>query len=244
MKRPHPIPLLVCLACLLVFAIGARAGVTIDVVLQDPYSPDDPVGPGCVFAGYYGNGVSSGYCMDVILRSSSELLDFSVSVKYEGENGLALASMYEWFGVALGPFTKCGGLLACGFPPPGCHPASGLADNDEIVQSFDCVVDEGADPPTLGAGTYKIGTAIWDTTAMTAGTSGIAAHIDDLVDGFTAVINGNIVDIGSEVVLNFVSLQDPTPVPSISAWGYAVLFSGVMGIGLVLGARRRRPSGR
>jgi hypothetical protein len=79
---------------------------------------------------------------------------------------------------------------------------------------------------------------------MTPGLASIAAQIDDLVDGFSAVINGNVVDVSSEVVLNLVSFGDPAPVPSISVWGYAVLFSGVMGIGLLLGARRRRPPGR
>jgi len=241
MRRPHPISLLACLACLLVFVNGAQAGVTIDVVLQDPYSADDPVGPGCVFTGYYGNSVSTGYCMDVIMRSTSELVDFSVSVEYEGDNGLALASMHEWTGVALGPFYKCGGLLMCGTPPPFCRPVDGLAENGEIIQSFDCTVEEFADPPTLPTGTYKIGTLIWDTSGLTPGSTSIAAYIDDLVDEFMVVINGNVIDISSEVVLNSASLEKAAPVPSISFSGYAVLFSGVMGIGLVLAARRRGP---
>jgi hypothetical protein len=39
MRRRYPIPLLAGLACLLVFANGARAGVTIDVVFQDATVP-------------------------------------------------------------------------------------------------------------------------------------------------------------------------------------------------------------
>jgi hypothetical protein len=244
MRRCHPIPLLAGLACLFVFANGAQAGVTIDVVFQDPYSADDPVGPGCVFMGYYRTTVSTGYCMDVIMRSTSELVGFSVSVQYEGDNGLELASMYEWRGVILGPFAKCGGLTMCGVPTNFCRPVSELADHGEIIQSFDCTVEPPSHPTLLGAGTYRIGTLIWDTSGMTPGLASIAAQIDDLVDGFSAVINGNVVDVSSEVVLNLVSFGDPAPVPSISVWGYAVLFSGVMGIGLLLGARRRRPPGR
>jgi hypothetical protein len=244
MRRPHPIPLLACLACLLVFAVGARAGVTIDVVFQDPYSADDPAGPGCVFTGYYGTTVSTGYCMDVIIRSTIELVNLSVSVEYEGDNGLELASMYEWTGVTLGPYFKCGGLIMCGVPTNFCTPASGLEDQGEIIQSFDCVVHPESHPTLFGAGTYRIGTVIWDTSGLTPGIASIAAYIDDLADGFSTVINGNVVDISSEVVLNSASLQKATPVPSISVWGYAVLFSGVMGIGLVLAARRRRPPRR
>ena len=238
MRRPHPIPLLAGLACLLVFANGARAGVTIDVVFHDAYSFGDP-GPGCVFTGYHGNSVSAGYCMDVIMRSTSELVGFSVSVQYDSDYGLVLASMYEWKGVGVS-FNKAGSVAK------SCLPTSGLADYGESIRSFDCIVEAPFNPPTLGAGTYRIGTLIWDTSAMTPGPMWIAAYIDDLVDGFMAVINGNVVDVSSEVVLNPASFPDPdpTPVPSISVGGYAVLFSGVMGIGLVLAARRRRPPRR
>jgi len=233
MRRIHPLPLLVCLACLLVFTIGARAGVTIDVVFQDPYSPD--WGPGCVFTGYYGNSVSTGYCMDVIMRSTSELVGLGVSVRYDSDDGLAVASMYEWKGVGVS-FDKAGN------PAKSCLPTSGLADFGEQISSFDCIVGYPGEKPTVGPGTYRIGTVVWDTSGMALGPIWIWAYIDDLVDGFMAVINGNVVDISSEAVLNPVSFPDPdpTPVPSISVWGYAVLFSGVMGIGLVLAARRRR----
>jgi hypothetical protein len=245
MRIPSPIPLLSGLAWLLVFASGARARVTIDLVFQDPWTPGNPEGPGCVFTGYYGNSVSTGYCMDVVMRSTSELVNFSVSVQYDGDDGLVLASMYEWAGPAVGPEVKCGPEAKCGVPQ-FCRPESGLADHGEIIQSFDCTVEEPSNPPVLGAGTYRIGTVVWDTSGMTPGPQWIVPYIDHLFDGFMAVINGNVVDISSEVVLNPASFPDadPTPVPSISIWGLAGLFSLVLGIGLVLAARRRGPPGR
>ena len=98
MKRPYPAALLAGLACLLVFASGARAGVTIDVVFQDAYAPSgvtlnpgDSAAPGCVFTGYYRASVSTGRCMDVVMVSTDELIAFSVAVTYDNDDdGLAL----------------------------------------------------------------------------------------------------------------------------------------------------------
>ena len=76
MSKPYSIALLAGLSCFLVFANGARAGVTIDVVFQDGIFPTGitinagDAGPGCTFRGYYGNAVSTGYCMDVIMKST------------------------------------------------------------------------------------------------------------------------------------------------------------------------------
>ena len=185
----------------------ARAGVTIDVVFQDAtvpsgitLSPGDP-GPGCTFSGYNGNSVSTGRCMDVVLKSTDDLVAFSGSVSYENDKGLELVSMYEWRGVGVS-FGK-------GLPHPvvqSCTPEGGLSDNGGLLQSFDCSIPEPTNPPVLPAGTYKVGTTVWDASCLTwtefeGVTVVVAAYIDDSVDVVTAVRNGNIVDISDEVVV-------------------------------------------
>ena len=104
----------------------ARAGVTIDVVLHDgtghalTFIEGDP-GPGCSFGGYYGGSVTIGRCMDVILITTDPLVIASGSVDYDTDNGLAVASMYEWKGVGV-LFDGKGG------PTRSCEPLGGLDD--------------------------------------------------------------------------------------------------------------------
>jgi hypothetical protein len=84
----------------------ARAGVTFEVVFQDGAGSaltitEGDAGPGCSFGGYYGGGVATGRCMDVILRTTWPGILASTSVTYESDDGLALAAMYEWAGVGV-----------------------------------------------------------------------------------------------------------------------------------------------
>ena len=89
MSKPHPIALLAGFACLLGFASGARAGVTVDVLFQDgtgrglTITGGDYWAPGCSFGGYYGRSVSTGRCMDVVLTTTQPLLGFGVGVDYD-----------------------------------------------------------------------------------------------------------------------------------------------------------------
>jgi len=200
-------------------AQDARAGVTVDVLFEDGtghvlpiwsadwVSPGHLGGPGCTFSGYYGRTVSSGRCMDVILRSTYDLISVSTSVDYQSDNGLALASMNEWQGLGVS-FNKSGTVQA------SCDPAGGLVDNGAILQSFDCAIPEPNNPPVLTAGTYRIGTIVWDTADMIweGDSQTIAAYIDDLVDGVSAVINGNVVDVTSSVVLESAVLNVIAPI--------------------------------
>ena len=138
----------------------ARAGVTIDVVFEGATSQSgitinagDEGGhclchPECYYP-------SPGYCMEVILTTTDPIVGMGVSVTYDSDNGLALESMYEWKGVDVS-FNKAG------TPQKACAPAGGLADNDETIQSFDCIIAPPSNPPVMPAGTYKIGTIIWD----------------------------------------------------------------------------------
>jgi len=198
MQKCLALVLLVTLSWIGGLAQDARAGVTIDVVFQDATTPSGhwatpgAPGPGCVFQGYYGkrdgSGVSWGHCMDVILTSTVPMVSLSMSVIYESYNGLALAAMYEWKGVAVGSGKQSG----------TCSPTGGLADNGGILQSFDCSIAVPVNPPVLPAGTYRIGTIVWDTSGwFFAGQETILTYIDDLVDGVGAIINGNVIFLTS-----------------------------------------------
>jgi len=225
---------LVCVAGLAAsVAQDTRAGVTIDVVFLDATSPSGitidagDAGPGgCGPCGAYYCYVSSpGYCMDVILTTTDSIVGMSVSVTYDGDNGLALDSMAEWVGVGVS-FNKVGTLQKA------CAPAGGLADNGGILQSFDCIIPEPNVPPMMDPGTYHIGTIIWDTSATTPGTEMIQAVLAG-GDAVTAAINGNVVDVSASVVLGSHML---TIIPEP---GTAALL-GLGFVGLFLAARRRR----
>ncbi|MBW1686843.1 MAG: hypothetical protein JRS35_17465 [Deltaproteobacteria bacterium] len=142
--------------------------------------------------------------MDVILTSTVPIIGLSVSVTYDSDNGLALAAMHEWKGVGVA-FNKAG------VPQRFCSPTGGLVDNGGVLQSFDCSIGPRFNPPTLAAGTYKIGTIVWDTTGFTPGQETIAGYIDDLRDGVAAVINGNVVFLISAdiVVRSHLLTSDP-----------------------------------
>jgi cysteine-rich repeat protein len=147
-------------------------------------------------------------------------------------------------------------------------------------------------PPVLPAGTYRIGTIVWDTSGFTAGFDRISTYIDDQVDGVGAIINGNVIVLTSaDIVVRThyltsdppcgnglieegwencddgnstsgdgcadwcqiepgwtcegepsVCTADPTPIPSMSTTGVALLGVAVFGVGvvgLVIAARRR-----
>jgi len=233
MRRVFSVALTAALVCVFGLAPNANAGVTIDVVFQDATAPSgllipsgNPWGPGCVFTGYYGASVTSGHCMDVILKTTDPIIGMGVSVTYDSDNGLQLASMWEWKGVGL-VFNKSG------VPTKSCAPPGGIVDKGGIIQSFDCIIAPPSAPPQMAAGTYRIGTIIWDMSAWIPGIQSVSAYINPLFDGVIAVINGNIVDVSDSVVLgSHILFVIPEP-------GTASLL-GLGLVALILAGRRSR----
>jgi hypothetical protein len=237
MRKVFSVALMATLACAFGLVQNANAGVTIDVLFQDatvpsgitidPLDTADHVGPGCVFTGYYGASVATGRCMDVILKTTDTLIGIGTSVTYDNDQGLVLSGLYEWKGVGVVFDTKTGN------PTKNCTPPGGVVDKGGIIQSFDCIVPPPNTTTTMVAGTYRIGTIIWDTSGTTAGQETVAAYIDTLFDGAIAIIGGNVVDISSQIVVgSHILTIIPEP-------GTASLL-GLGLVGLVLAGRRSR----
>jgi hypothetical protein len=100
MRKACALVLLVLFSWIGGLAQDARAGVTIDVVFQDATVPSgitilpgDFGAPGCTFSGYYRRVVTGVRCMDVILKSTDDLIGFSMSVAYDSDEGLALVGI-------------------------------------------------------------------------------------------------------------------------------------------------------
>ena len=232
MRKVFSVALMATLACVFGLAQSANAGVTIDVVFHDATSPSgisvlpgDPGSPGCTFTGWAGGTVATGRCMDVMLRSTFDIIGMGTSVTYDNTNGLVLAGMYEWRGVGVS-FNKSGTLQK------SCTPPAGLTDWGGVIQSFDCIIAPPNAPPTMAPGTYRIGTLVWDTSAVTA-SSAIDAYINSLIDGVGVVINGNILNISSTVIVGG-HILTIIPEPGTAA------LMGLGLAGLILAGRRSR----
>jgi hypothetical protein len=232
MRKVFSVALIAALACVFGLAQSANAGVTIDVVFVDATSPTgitiqagDP-GPGCTFSGYYETVITEGRCMNVIMTTTEEFISMGVSVSYDSDNGLALASVYEWRGVGV-EFTKTG------VATKSCGPFGPIVDNGGILQAFDCSVPPPNAPPQAAAGTYQIGTIVWDTSGTTGPNTETISAVIAGGDGFIAVINGNITSISDQVVVRS-HILNIIPEP-----GTASLL-GLGLVGLILAGRRSR----
>jgi hypothetical protein len=174
--------------------------------------------------------------MDVMLYTTDTLIAVGASVAYDSDNGLSVGSFYEWKGVGVS-FDKLGAVLK------ECAPPAGVTDDGSQIGSFDCVVPPPNLTTPMAAGTYRIGTIVWDTSATTTGTEVIWI----VSASAAAVCDGSPCDDleillwphGSHILK---ILPEAVAVPSMGATGVAVLGVAVFGIGivgLVIAARRR-----
>ena len=234
MRKVFSVALMASLACAFGLVQNAKAGVTIDVLFQDAtiasgitIAPGD-AGTGCAFGGYAGGSVATGHCMDVILTSTYDMIVAGTSVAYDTDDGLLVGAIYEWKG---GPIAWNRGA-----PSGYCSPAAGITDTGTSISSFDCLVPPPNLPPNpnLAAGTYRIGTIVWDTSGtavMANGFETVAAFLTG-PDAVGVVINGIGVAWNANVVLGTHILTIPEP-GTVSLLGLGL-------VGLILAGRRNR----
>jgi len=218
---------------LLVLAAGlpAQAAITVDLVFRDTTAqtltidPGDPAGGGS-------------RTMDIVLRSTYDLVGFGVSVAYDYDNGLAVAGIDNWRGVGV-DFNMAGEAIRC------CSPAVNPADLGSLgVRGFGCVTpSSGTLPEQMLTGTYNIGTIIWDTSAIAEGAETISAFLAP-ADGFAAVIGGAYVNVDSGELGTLTVTTEPLPPPPPNAVIPEPGAAALMAVGFVvftLAAPRRRP---
>jgi PEP-CTERM motif len=167
--------------------------------------------------------------LDILLITDVPLIGASVSVGFDPTGGLDPLVNMKWFGQ--GVVFNAMGEPSVRFAPmvPGSSAACGF----DSCSSFDGAIMLAPNaPPSLPAGTYHIGTVVWDTSGAMQQVHSVFAKIRPSLDGTGAVLNGMVVVVtGSEVLqtgtLNIV------PEPSTAA---------LLGLGLVatLLSRRRR----
>ena len=161
---------------------------------------------------------------DVVMINSDALVANSVSVGFDDSRGLSAADATKWTGLFIG----------MGRPTRYAPQTAEVVIDASSISSFDGFASLPNAPPSLRPGTYNIGTVIWDTSAASAGVSGIGFVLlgDDGTEAVRPPFSGNIVDIsGSEVLdTGFINI---VPEPGSAA---------LLGMALVaMTLARRRP---
>jgi len=207
------------LALLLIVAGSANAGVSYDLIFRS-------TGTDSVTYANVTEARAATPVLDLFLVTTDHLIGNGISVGWDESLGLALGQATEWKGLLIpGTATRYQPIS----PGVNCSPGA--------CSSWEGIVLPPNAPPSLPAGTYHMGTIIWDTSSIGAGISQVFPFIEPGLDGTGAVrppgSQSNIVDItGSEVLHS--GLLNVVPEPSTAA----LLGLGLGGVTLM---RRRRP---
>ena len=130
-------------------------------------------------------GFSGTVVMRVILDSDDGLTTASTSVQWDNSGTDAVTGTGEWVGVAVA-FNMMNFTVTASMTPQ----IPGVIDNvARVVTALDGLVPNPNNPPNLPAGTYQIGTIVWQTSGA-AGNTNIASYksgLDDFGVGGTFV---------------------------------------------------------
>lgn len=231
MRRNFSVVLAAVAACLFV-AGSAGAAMTVDLVWLDNSATTLTVS-----AGDTGNHACDGFnnsaagrCMKVVLTVDESAFLSQQSVSWSNSIGLtaAHAAMFPKFqAIAVGKNSDPFG------PFPNAHfPTNGINNPVGIISSFAAgVTAAGADPNVtyLGAGTYTLGTIVWDVSSTVVGSHLIDNIIVGGLDGFIDSTGGIV---NSIVTLNTATLNVVPEPGTASLLGLGLL-------GLLVASRRR-----
>jgi hypothetical protein len=172
------------------------------------------------------SGFTGSIVMNVLLTSDDGLTVGSASVAWDNAGTTAGAGTVEWTGVAVA-FNMM--VPTQFFSPTILGPAGAFIDNAaKKVYAFDGLIAPPLNPPNLPAGTYQIGTVVWNLTGATSNTN-ISSIIQFGIDGF---------GVGGSDITGTVSLGGAT-INVVPEPGTASLL-GLGLIGLIMAGRRNR----
>jgi hypothetical protein len=166
--------------------------------------------------------------IDVLVTTTDPLIAVSISVGYaSGPGGIDIASATEWAGV--GTVFNMAMTATAFFAPINTN--NTIDNTAGTFGSFDGVQPPPNGPPSLAAGTYSIGTIVWDTSGSGPGFWAIN-NFNGVLDATGAVIGGMITNVTAFVGLGTGGIN---VVPEPGTAGLLAL--GLAG--LVLAGRRR-----
>jgi hypothetical protein len=168
--------------------------------------------------------------LDLMLVTDLPLIAASVSLEFDPSGGLDVLGTVQWFGQGVA-FNAMGNPTVV-FEPSS--PGGSVSCGFNTCSSFGGMIMPPNAPPSLPAGTYQIGTVVWDTNAAMEGLHSIFAKIRSGLDTTGAVVNGNVMDVTGSETLQSGALSI-VPEPSTAA----LLSLGLVGT-LVVARRRRR----